>query len=120
MKSMSFTEKPKYLKVVKDFRAENYPSTFAHLVFDLERCEKPLDVLEGVWEYFDLKHKWVLLIDKENFAKFTIEASRVLEAGVDSDVTVVVLEGESAVLYQAYKIKKLTSKIGNNSGETNS
>lgn len=110
---MWLQEKPKYFRVVKDFVAENYPSTFAHLVFDIERCEKPLEVLEGVESYFDLKHKWVLLIGKDNFANFSLEANKFLESGVDSDVTVVVLDEESAILYQVYKIKKRSSNISN-------
>lgn len=101
---MSSDEKPKYFKVVNDFKFNVPYSVFIYILFDIKTCEMPED--------FNPIYKWILLVDKANFANFTEKAKKSLKPGVDSDVTVVVFNGNFAILYQIYKIKKSDSDFG--------
>lgn len=113
MKSMWSNKKPKYFKVINDFDKQSYPKTFTYLLFDMARCEKPFDVFKNIQIYFDLTHRWILMIDKVSFANMAAESRTIFKAGIDSDVTVAVFEQDTAVLYQPYKIKIDDDNIGN-------
>lgn len=112
MKGLFNDNQSKYFKLVNDFETQNYNSTLTYIILDMENCENSLELLESIQKYFDLTYKWILLMDKSYFENFVVKAKTVLTCGVDSDITVVVFNGEFAVLYQPYKIRKIDPKIG--------
>lgn len=113
------SRKPKYFKVVEHFKNEPYPPTFTYLILDMESCEKPLELLEEAQSFFDFNHKWIIIATNETFADFKMAAEN-FQMGVDTEITLVVFEDDSAILYQCYKIKKHnTDVIWENYGKWN-